>query len=143
MSMSEFGRNVGISAAVVHRRGGFHDATQALFPHLEVLIAYRLLFGIYSGTMPVGIEDLATQDIDWAGDSTILLSYVKGRTAAESLNLPRRVVRLLEQWLVYGAGPGRGSRVGHRAAETGGAGPDGCRPASRKGFYSLPGSPRR
>ncbi|MEV6949747.1 hypothetical protein AB0N07_49215 [Streptomyces sp. NPDC051172] len=101
VSISEFGRNVGISAALVHRRGGFHDATQALFPHLEVLIAYRLLFGIYSGIVPDGIEDLVTQDVDWAGDSTILLSYVKGRTAAESLNLPRRAVRLLEQWLAH------------------------------------------
>ncbi|MFD3731494.1 hypothetical protein [Streptomyces sp. NPDC058632] len=101
VSISEFGRNVGISAALVHRRGGFHDATQAVFPHLEVLIAYRLLFGIYSGIVPDGIEDLVTQDVDWAGDSTILLSYVKGRTAAESLNLPGRAVRLLEQWLAH------------------------------------------
>jgi len=29
-------------------------------------------------------------------DATILLSYVKGRTAAESLSLPRKAVRLLE-----------------------------------------------
>ncbi|MFD5032421.1 hypothetical protein ACFWM0_18680 [Streptomyces sp. NPDC058405] len=64
MSISEFGRNVGISAAPVHRRGGFHDATQALFPHLEVLIAQRLLFGICSGIAPDGIEDLLTQDVD-------------------------------------------------------------------------------
>jgi hypothetical protein len=32
-----------------------------------------------------------------------LLSYIKGRTAAESLNLPRRAVRLLEQWLAHSA----------------------------------------
>ena len=74
-----------------------------LFPHLDVVIAYRLLFGVYSGIVPDGIEDLVTGDIDWAGDSTILLSYVKGRTAAESLNLPRRAVRLLEQWLAHSA----------------------------------------
>ena len=41
--------------------------------------------------------------LGWAGDSVILLSYVKGRTAAESLNLPRRAVRLLEQWLSHSA----------------------------------------
>ena len=76
---------------------------QGAFPHLDVVIAYRLLFGIYSGIVPDGIADLVIGDIDWAGDSTILLSYVKGRTAAESLNLPRPAVRLLEQWLAHSA----------------------------------------
>ena len=74
-----------------------------LFPHLDVVIAYRLLFGIYSGIVPDGIDDLAVGDIDWAGDATILLSYVKGRTAAESLTLPAQAVRLLEQWLAHSA----------------------------------------
>jgi hypothetical protein len=39
----------------------------------------------------------------WAGDATILLSYVKGRAAAESLTLPKKAVRLLEQWLAHSA----------------------------------------
>ena len=103
VSISEFGAHLGVSSAVVLRRGGFHDAVRAVFPHLDVLIAYRLLFGIYSGIVPDGIADLVIEDIDWAGDSTILLSYVKGRTAAESLNLPRPAVRLLEQWLAHSA----------------------------------------
>jgi hypothetical protein len=75
------------------------QAASGLFPHLDVTIAYVLLFSVYSGIVPDGIDDLATGDIDWAGDSSVLLSYVKRRTAAESLNLPRRAVRLLEQWL--------------------------------------------
>ncbi|MFD7534654.1 hypothetical protein [Streptomyces sp. NPDC059819] len=103
VSISDFGQDLDVSAAVVHNRGGFHDATRAVFPHLDALIAYRLLFGIYSGIVPDGIADLVTEDIDWAGDSTILLSYIKRRTAAESLNLPRRAVRLLEQWLAHSA----------------------------------------
>ena len=103
VSISEFATHLGISDAVVRSRGGFHDAVTGAFPHLDTLIAYRLLFGIYSGIVPDGIADLVTGDIDWAGDSTILLSYVKGRTAAESLNLPRRAVRLLEQWLAHSA----------------------------------------
>ena len=41
--------------------------------------------------------------MDWAGDATVLLRYVKGRTSKESLNLPRRAVRLLEQWLEHWA----------------------------------------
>ena len=33
-------------------------ALQAVFPHLDIVIAYRLLFGIYSGIVPDGIADL-------------------------------------------------------------------------------------
>ncbi|MGH3792729.1 MAG: hypothetical protein ACRDQ9_18430, partial [Pseudonocardiaceae bacterium] len=98
-----FGRHLGCSDNVVRQRGGVLEASRDLFPCLDVVIAYRLLFGIYSGIVPDGIDDLVTDDIDWAGDSTILLSYIKGRTAAESLNLPRRAVRLLEQWLAHSA----------------------------------------
>jgi hypothetical protein len=88
-----------------HRRTTtvFHEAALAMFPHLEVVIAYRLLFGIYSGIVPDGIAGLEIGDIDWAGDSTVLLSYVKRRTAAESTTLPRPAVRLLEQWLAHSA----------------------------------------
>ena len=103
VSISEFGTHLGISAAAVRSRGGFHAAVMGAFPHLDTLIAYRLLFGIYSGIVPDGIADLVTGDIDWTGDSTILLSYVTGRTAQESLNLPRPAVRLLEQWLAHSA----------------------------------------
>lgn len=61
------------------------------------------MFGIYSGIVPDGIADLDVDDIEWVGDSTVLLSYIKRRTAAESLNLPRPAVRLLEQWLAHSA----------------------------------------
>ena len=88
-----------------------------------MVIAYRLLFGIYSGIVPDGIDGPGIGDIDWAGDASVLLSYVKGRTAAESLNLPRRAVRLLEQWLAHSAllrslaGPGTASGLaGHLPA---------------------------
>jgi len=89
---------VGASAGVV-RQAGLLQAGRDLFPHLDVAIAYILLFGVYSGIVPDGIDGLLVTDVDWAGDSSILLSYVKGRTAAETLNLPRRAARLLEQWL--------------------------------------------
>ena len=98
-----FGEHLGCSHNVVQQRGGVLDASRDLFPCLDTVIAYKLLFGIYSGIVPDGIDDLVADDIDWAGDSTILLSYVKGRTAAESLNLPRNAVRLLEQWLAHSA----------------------------------------
>ena len=46
----------GCSDTVVRSRGGFHDASRELFPHLDTVIAYRLLFGIYSGIVPDGID---------------------------------------------------------------------------------------
>ena len=72
----------------VLRQGGFHEVSADLFPPMDVVISYRLLFGVHSGIVPDGIDDLATGDIDWAGDASVLLSYVKRRTAAESLHLP-------------------------------------------------------
>jgi hypothetical protein len=89
--------HAGTSADAI-RQASLQAAT-GLFPHMDVTTAYLLLFSVYSGIVPDGIGDLATGDIDWAGDSSILLSYVKRRTAAESLTLSRRAVRLLEQWL--------------------------------------------
>jgi len=98
-----FGHHLGCSEHVVRQRGGVLEVSRALFPTLNMVIAYKLLFGIYSGIVPDGIDDLVTDDIDWAGDSTILLSYVKGRTGPESLTLSRRAVPLLEQWLGHSA----------------------------------------
>ncbi|WP_406511083.1 hypothetical protein OG851_00360 [Streptomyces sp. NBC_00161] len=78
---------------------GLRAVLDPLIPPLDVIIAYRLLFGAYTGVVPDGIADLGVGDLDWAGDAEILLSYVKGRTAAESLTLSRQATRLLEQWL--------------------------------------------
>ena len=114
---ARFGELAGCSHHAVLKRGGFHEVGADLFPPLDVVISYRLLFGVCSGIVPDGIEDLATGDVDWAGDASVLLSYVKGRTAAESLHLPRRAVRLLEQWLAHSAllrslaGPGDRERL--------------------------------
>jgi len=82
---------------------GVRDVYAELFPPTDVVIAYRLLLGAYTGIVPDGIADLGLDDIDWAGDATILLDYVKGRTAKESLTLSPRAVRLLEQWLDHSA----------------------------------------
>jgi hypothetical protein len=129
------GRQTGRSDQTIRRRGGFGEASTQMFPHLDVVVAYQLLFGVYSGIVPDGIDDLVIGDIDWAGDASILLSYVKGRTAAESLTLPRKAVRLLEQWLAHSsllrsfADPGESrhlwmgvSRVGNASVFTGAPG---------------------
>src|SRR5260370_41030532 len=89
-------------------RGGVRSACEELYPTVEVTAAYRLLLGMYSGIVPDGIADLGVGDIDWAGDATVLLGYVKRRTPAESMTLPRKAVRLPEQWLEHSgltAGP--------------------------------------
>ncbi|MGW4529148.1 hypothetical protein [Amycolatopsis sp. NPDC004378] len=83
--------------------GGVTEAQHELYPRAQLTLAYQLLFGIYSGIVPDGIAELGLDDVDWAGDATALLTYVKGRTSTESLNLPRRAVRLLEQWLEHSA----------------------------------------
>jgi hypothetical protein len=103
VTAARFGELAGCSAGVARKRSGFQQVSADLFPPLDVVISYRLLFGIYSGIVPDGIADLTTDDVDWAGDASVLLSYVKRRTAAESLNLPRRAVHLLEQWLAHSA----------------------------------------
>ena len=114
---ARLGQLAGCSSGVARRQSGFQEVSADLFPALDTVIAYRLLFGICSGIVPDGIADLSAGDIDWAGDATILLSYVKRRTSAESLNLPRRAVRLLEQWLSHSAllrshaGPGDRERL--------------------------------
>jgi hypothetical protein len=76
---------------------------RALFVAGETVIAYRLLFGAYSGIVPDGIDGLGVGDLDWAGDASILVDYVKGRAGPEGLALPRRAVRLLERWLEHSA----------------------------------------
>ncbi|WP_078344770.1 hypothetical protein [Mycobacteroides chelonae] len=89
------------TAPVKQRRLWVQEVRSALFPTLHVQLAYRLLFGINTGIVPDGLDDLGLQDVDWAGESTVLLSYVKGRTAGEGLNLPKPAVQLLKQWLEH------------------------------------------
>ncbi len=103
LSTAQVAAHLGMSSTWVDRHGGVGTAFTELFPDVAVVIAYRVLFGSYCGVVPDGIADLDIGDIDWAGDATILLDYVKGRTAAESVTLPRRAVRLLEQWLEHSA----------------------------------------
>lgn len=97
----EAARAIGVTHSAFRNRRppAFCDALQAVFPHLDVVIACRLLSGVYSGIVPDGIAGLGTGD--WAGDPAVLLSCVKRRTAAESVNLPRPAVRLLGQWLTH------------------------------------------
>jgi hypothetical protein len=122
----------GLSAHAARGRGGLAQASVELFPHSDEAVAYLLLFGAYSGIVPDGIAELAAADIDWAGDASILLGYVKGRTTRESLNLPKPAVRLLEQWLGHSALLRR--FAGRRAPRPVAA----CRPARLRGVSAGP-----
>ena len=100
----QVGAYLGVSGwTVLHSWGGLPAARAELFPESNVVLAYRLLFGAFSGIVPDGIDALGMDDIDWAGDASVLLSYVKRRTAAESMNLPGPAVRLLARWLEHSA----------------------------------------
>jgi len=103
LSTVQVAAHLDVSPAWVAKRGGIRTALTDLFPDAGIVIACRVLLGSYCGVVPDGIADLGIDDIDWAGDAAVLLGYVKGRSAAESVTLPRRAVRLLEQWLEHSA----------------------------------------
>ena len=104
LTVTELARLSGVSwETAKHLAGGIRQRNAALFPAADTVIAYQLLFGCCTGIVPDGISGLGVGDLDWAGDGAILLDYVKGRTSAESLTLPRPAVRLLEQWLEHSA----------------------------------------
>jgi hypothetical protein len=96
-STAQVAEYLGVSASHVRRRGGISTVRAELFPDADVVLAYQLLLGCYCGVVPDGIADLGVGDVDWAGDAAVLLTYIKGRTAAELVTLPRKAVRLLEQ----------------------------------------------
>lgn len=103
------GARIGWERTRIQRHAG-HSVRQlniALFCDADDVVAYRLLLGIYSGIVPDGIDGLGVSDLQWTGDGAALLDYVKARTSKESVVLPRRAVRLLEQWLEHSALPRR------------------------------------
>jgi hypothetical protein len=76
---------------------------QALYPDAKTALAYMTLFAMYTGIVPDGIDSLTLASITRTSQATVLLSYVKGRTGGESVNLPRNAVRLLDRWLEHSA----------------------------------------
>ncbi len=76
---------------------------RAFYPDVGTAFAYLTLFAMRTGIVPDGVDRLTVGDITRTGEATVLLSYVKGRTGRESLNLPRDAVRLLDRWLAHSA----------------------------------------
>ncbi|MEV5048679.1 hypothetical protein AB0N20_29780 [Streptomyces griseoincarnatus] len=99
LSAEEFGVLAGCSPANKWAAVHVRQIKDALYPTSITLAAHRLLFAAYCGIVPDGIADLGLGDVSWAGESTVLLDYVKKRRGKESSTLTDRAVRLLERWL--------------------------------------------
>lgn len=76
---------------------------RSLFPDGDTALAYVTLFAMRTGIVPDGIDALTVDDITRTSAGTVLLSYTKGRTGREALNLPRDAVRLLDRWVEHSA----------------------------------------
>ena len=76
---------------------------RALYPDANTALAYLTLFAMRTGVVPDGIDALTLASITRTSQATVLLSYVKGRTGTEAVNLPRDAVRLLDRWLEHSA----------------------------------------
>jgi hypothetical protein len=76
---------------------------EGLYPAWEVVWAYQVLFGIHTGLVPDGLANLGLDGIDWAGDATVLLDYIKGRSGSEGLVLSAKATRPLRQWVEHSA----------------------------------------
>jgi hypothetical protein len=74
-----------------------------LYPDANTALAYLTLFAMRTGIVPDGIDQITLADITRTSETSVLLSYVKGRTGREVLNLPRDAVRLLNRWLGHSA----------------------------------------
>lgn len=106
MTATGFAEHIGMQRQRLYRAkltAQINEVREKLFPTPLVAFAYQLLLGVYSGIVPDGISGLGIDDLDWAGDNQVLLSYVKGRSGPQSLHLPKRAGRLLERWLEHSA----------------------------------------
>jgi hypothetical protein len=95
--------HLGIAASDPVHRAQVLTIHRALFPAADTAFACITLFAMRTGIVPDGIDALTIDDITRTSASSILLSYKKGRTGGEALNLPRDAVRLLDRWLEHTA----------------------------------------
>jgi hypothetical protein len=99
MSVTAVGERLGYGL----ERARILTVHRALFPPAETALAYLTLFAMRTGIVPDGIDALRIGDITRTSPETVLLSYRKGRTGIEALNLPRNAVGLLDRWLGHSA----------------------------------------
>jgi hypothetical protein len=103
ISQPTLAKHLGCTSGKVGTLGGVVGTAKTLFPTVDVALAYRLMLGMTTGIVPDGLDELELDDIEWAGDSVMLLDYIKGRRGPESLTLPKPAVRVLRRWLEHSA----------------------------------------
>jgi hypothetical protein len=79
---------LGPAAAARSSRAEIVTIRRQLYPDADTALAYLTLLAMGTGIVPDGIDALTLPDITRTSASTILLSYSKGRTGREALNLP-------------------------------------------------------
>ena len=83
-SPPQLGRPLGWSGRTVHKRLAVRRGAVGRCSRHRHGAGLPAALGAYYGIVPDGLDDLVT-DLDWAGDSAVLLEYIKGRTRRESL----------------------------------------------------------
>lgn len=79
------------------------EVMRGLFPDSMTAFAYNTAFAMRTGIVPDGIDSLTADSLRRTSDSTMIVSYRKGRTGGEALNLPRDAVRLIDKWMQHSA----------------------------------------
>lgn len=95
--------HLGPDAAAGTNRAELLTIRRTLYLDGDTALAYLTLLAMRTGIVPDGIDALTLADITRTSAGTILLSYTKGRTGTEALNVPRDAVRLLDRWLEHSA----------------------------------------
>lgn len=74
-----------------------------LYPDSLTAFAYNALFAMRTGIVPDGVDSLTIDSLHRTSGTTLLVSYRKGRSGGEALNVPRDAVRLLDRWMEHSA----------------------------------------
>ena len=83
---------------------GLHAAVmRGLFPDALTAFAYASLFAMRTGIVPDGVDGLRVGSLRRTSAASMVVSYRKGRTGGEALNLPRDAVGLIDRWMEHSA----------------------------------------
>jgi hypothetical protein len=92
-----------VKAGVAGTLSALHEA---LFPTMEVVLAFRLLVGVQSGICPEGVDDLTADCVEWIGAGEARISWVKARGGGRQNQVfasrgPWSPGRIIDRWLAF------------------------------------------